>query len=186
MIRQRVHGFTLIELVVVVAVLGVLAAVAFPGMRAYMDKQRLVSQVRSVAELAQLARAEAIKHSGATTDRRISMNVSAPTPSTWFVGLVNGDAACTDLATCVITQAGSNVNQSYFVSSTDCPNCTMTSHATAARVVFDMRGIALATGADQLITLQSPMNKQLSVSISRLGRISICTPAGSLGGYPTC
>ena len=186
MTKQRTRGFTLIELVTVVAVLGVLAAVAFPGMRAYMDKQRLVSQVRAISELAQFARVEAIKHSG-IADRRISMNVSAPTPSTWFVGLVNGDAACTTLATCVIEQVGNTVNQSYFVSSTACPNCTMTSHATPARVVFDMRGIASTTAnADQLITLQSPMNKQLSVSVSRLGRISICTPGGSLGGYPTC
>ena len=186
-IKQRARGFTLIELVTVLAVMGVLAAVAFPGMRAYLDKQRLVSQVRAIAEMAQLARGEAIKHSGATTDRRISMNVSAPTPTTWYVGLVNGDAACTTQATCLITQAGSNVNQSYFVSATACPNCTMTSHSTAARILFDMRGIATTTGdADQLITLQSPMNKQLAVSVSRLGRISICTPSGSLGGYPTC
>ena len=185
--KQRAHGFTLVELLMVLAVMGVLAAVAFPGMRGYMDKQRLVSQVRAISELAQLARAEAIKHS-ATGDRHISMNVSAPTPSTWFVGLVNGNAACTTQATCLLTQAGSNVNQSYFVSGTACPNCTMTSHAAAARIVFDMRGIAdFTTGnADQLITLQSPMNKQLSVSVSRLGRISICTPGGSLGGFPIC
>ena len=185
--KPNTRGFTLIELVTVVAVMGVLAAVAFPGMRDYMDKQRLVSQVRAIAEMAQLARAEAIKHSGATTDRRVSMNVSAPTPSTWYVGLINGDAACTTQATCLITQAGSNANQSYFVSATACPSCTMTSHATAARVVFDMRGIASTTGnADQLITLQSPMGKQLGLSVSRLGRISLCTPGGSVGGYPTC
>lgn len=170
----------------VIAVLGVLAAVAFPGMRDYMDKQRLVSQVRAISELAQLARAEAIKHSG-TVDRRISMNVSAPTPSTWFVGLINGDAVCTTQVTCVITQAEGVATQSYFVSGTACPSCTMTSHAAAARIVFDMRGIASnAANADQQITLQSPMNKQLSVIVSRLGRISICTPGGSLGGYPTC
>ncbi len=184
--RQRARGFTLVELLMVIAVLGVLAAVAFPGMRDYMDKQRLVSQVRAISELAQLARAEAIKHSG-TADRRISMNVSAPTPSTWFVGLVNGDAACTTAADCRITQAETAASQANYVSGTACPNCTMTSHAVPARIVFDTRGIASTAGnADQRIDLQSPMNKQLSVSISRLGRISICTPGGSLGGYPTC
>jgi type IV fimbrial biogenesis protein FimT len=185
--NQRFKGFTLIELLTVVAVLGVLAAIAFPSMRDYMDKQRLVSQVRQISELAQLARAEAIKHSG-VTDRAVSMTVSAPTPATWFVGLSNGDAACNSAATCVINQAGTDTTQ--FISGAagaECTACTMTSHATAARIVFDLRGLATTTGsADQTITLRSPLGKELSVSVSRLGRISLCTPSGSVGGFPTC
>ena len=195
--KQRFRGFTLIELVTVVAVMGVLAAVAFPGMRDYMDKQRLVSQVRAISDLAQFARAEAIRHSSAAADRSVSMTVKPAAP--WFVGLSSGAAACATPATCQLNQGAAA--ETRFLSKVaiaaagpapaipagDCSTCTMslTPAAAQAVIVFDMRGLVTA-GADQLITLQSPMNKQLGVSVSRLGRISICTPGGSVGGYPTC
>ena len=55
------RGFTLIELVVTVAVVAILAAVAFPGMGDFIDRQRLVGQTLAIADLAQTARSEAIK-----------------------------------------------------------------------------------------------------------------------------
>ena len=208
-IKQRAHGFTLVELLMVIAVLGVLAAVAFPGMRNYMDKQRLVSQVREIAELAQLARAEAIKHSSANALRSVSMTVSPA--GSWFVGLSNGAAACTTPATCKINEGGDAVNTfivTKFISKIaiaatgalpyttagssppipagPCPTCTFASPGGQQVVTFDMRGLVATGGADLQITMQSPMGKQLGLSVSRLGRISICSPGGSVGGYPTC
>ena len=50
--KRIVKGFTVIELMVTVAVLGVLAAVAFPNMRDYLDRQRLISQVRAISDRA--------------------------------------------------------------------------------------------------------------------------------------
>lgn len=174
------RGFTVIELMVTVAVLGVLAAVALPNMRDYLDKQRLVSQVRAISNLAQFARSEAIKHSGLLNLKTVSMTVSPTAP--WFVGLANGSAACAG-ATCVINDAGGPV--SHTVSATECPGCTMSSPLAQAVIVFDLRGLVTG-GADQSITLVSPLGRQLSLSISRLGRISLCTPGGSVSGYPTC
>ena len=202
--KQRSRGFTLIELVVVVAVLGVLAAVAFPGMRNYMDKQRLVSQVRAIAELAQVARAEAIKHSSGDALRTVSMTVSPA--GSWFVGLSNGAAACTTPATCKSNEGGALVTKfaskiaiaatgasPYIAAGTappipagPCPTCTFTSPGGQQVVTFDMRGLVATGGADLQITMQSPLGKQLGLSVSRLGRISLCTPGGSVGGYPTC
>jgi len=179
---KRSYGFTMIELLVTVAVLGVLAAVAFPNMREYLDKQRLVTQMRAISSLAQFARSEAIKHSGNTNFKSVAMTVSPAAP--WYVGLANGTAACTDAATCVINEGGASV--SHMVNATDCSNCaTMTSPGGQAVVVFDMRGL-VTTGADQAITLQSPLGKQLSLSVSRIGRISLCSPGGSVIGYAAC
>jgi len=182
--RCRAFGFTLIELMVTVAVLGVLMAVAVPNMRDFLDRQRLVSQVREIANLAQLARSEAISHSasGAAELKSVSMTVSPG--NSWFVGLSNtGTTACSG-ATCKINQAGASV--SHTVTGTQCTTCTMVSPTSTDGtkvVVFDLRG--LVSGTDRTITLQSQLGRQLSVSISRLGRISMCTP-NSLSGYPAC
>jgi type IV fimbrial biogenesis protein FimT len=179
---QKSRGFTVIELLVTIAVLGVLAAVAGPSMRDYLDKQRLVSQIRAISNLAQLARSEAIKHSasGASNLKTVAMTVSPASP--WYLGLANGTAACSG-STCVINEGGGNV--SHTVSAAECSGCTMTSPTASTVVVFDLRGIVTG-GADQVVTLRSPLGKQLSLTISRLGRISLCTPSGSVAGYTTC
>ena len=183
---NRRNGFTLIELVVTVAVLGVLAAVALPNMRDYLDKQRLVSQVRALTSLVQLARSEAIKHSaaGAANSKSIAMTVSG-TATPWYAGLANGTAACSTAATCVINDGGTNVTQ--WLTATECPGCLMPSPSTQTVMVFDLRGL-VSGGDDRTITLQSPLGKRLSLTVGKLGRISICTPSGStsVSGYPTC
>jgi len=179
--KRIVNGFTMIELMVTVAVLGVLAAVAFPSMRDYLDRQRLISQVRAISELAQVARSEAIKRSaasGGAAVNTIAMTVDPTSP--WYVGLATGNAACSG-ATCIIT--GSTDRR--LVTATECSSCTMSSPAAQAVIVFDLRGLVTG-GAAQDITLASPMGKQLRLSVSRLGRISLCTPSGSVSGYPSC
>ncbi|RDK11579.1 hypothetical protein DN412_04270 [Cupriavidus lacunae] len=180
--RRHPGGFTLIELMVTIAVLCILVTMAFPNLSDYLDKQRLISQMRAISNLAQLARSEAIKQSSSAASglKTVSFTVGPSAP--WYVGIANGSAACSG-ATCFINEAGNNV--SHTVSATECTGCTMTSPAAQAVITFDLRG--LATGnTDQSITLQSPMGRQLSLNIGRLGRISLCSPGGAVGGYPTC
>jgi prepilin-type N-terminal cleavage/methylation domain-containing protein len=58
---RRTGGMTLIEIVVAVAILGVLAAVAVPNVAEWARHQRLKDGARSVGDLLLLARAEAIR-----------------------------------------------------------------------------------------------------------------------------
>lgn len=179
--RRRAKGFTAIELMVTIAVLGVLAAVAFPSMRDYLDRQRLVGQVRAISNMAQLARSEAIKRSAASAGGGLSNIAMTINPGTaWSVGLAAGNAACAG-ATCVIQ--GSSDTQ--IITGTECPSCTLTAPAAQTVIVFDLRGLVTG-GSDRLITMTSPMSKQLSLSVSRLGRISLCTPSASVIGFPSC
>ena len=166
---------------VAIAVLGVLAAVAFPSMRDYIDRQRLVGQVRAIANMAQLARSEAIKRSAASAGGGLSNIAMTINPGTsWSVGLAAGSAACTGTS-CIIQ--GSADTQ--IITGTDCPSCTLAVPTAQTVIVFDFRGLVTG-GTDRLITMSSPMGKQLSLSVSRLGRISLCTPSASIVGFPSC
>ncbi|MFV2059679.1 MAG: GspH/FimT family pseudopilin [Gammaproteobacteria bacterium] len=58
---QKHSGFTIVELLVTMAVFGVLAAIAFPQMAGFSDNNRLVSQVNNLSANLQYARSEAIR-----------------------------------------------------------------------------------------------------------------------------
>jgi type IV fimbrial biogenesis protein FimT len=175
------RGFSLVEFMVTVVVIAILAAAAFPSMTDFFDRKRLVSQTEAIANLIQFARSEAIKHPTSTNANLVSASVNPGTP--WSVGLSNGTAGCTDAATCVLSQSGTNITR--YITATECTGCTMSAPANQQIIVFDLRGL-VSTGSAE-ITLQSPLGKKLAVSLSTIGRVTLCSPDGTLSGYPsTC
>lgn len=59
--RRAMRGFSLIEMMIVVAIVGVSVAVALPAFRTYFEDQRVKQAARSVADVFSLARTEAIR-----------------------------------------------------------------------------------------------------------------------------
>lgn len=79
----RRNGFTLVELMVVVAIIGVLAAIAVPSFAAYLDKARAAEATTFLASIRQRQesyRAEFGRYASAPTDGASSWSAAGFTP----------------------------------------------------------------------------------------------------------
>lgn len=80
-------GFTLMELMITLAIVAILAAVAVPSMRVFIQNERLVTQINSLLSHLQYARSEAI-----TRHQQVvlcaSSNASSCTGGDWADGWI--------------------------------------------------------------------------------------------------
>lgn len=168
--RSRLNfrsGFTLVELMVTIAILAILAAVAVPQFNSFIDRQRLLGGVESVIDQIQLARTEAVKRSG---DVVVTINSGA----NWFVGTSTAATACTGASDCLRS-----------VSSSTCRNCSMVS-TSSTNIRYTRRGLPDPV-ATVTIVMQSSLGRQVRITVSPLGMVSSCTPAAApISGYVAC
>lgn len=169
---QTSKGFTLVELMVVIAVVAILAVVAMPSYRELMDNYRVRKAGEDVISLIANARSGAVK-----LHRQV--NVSFPTAGTGWCAGANAGGAPTGGA-----QAGA---------AAAC-NCTTASACTVAAEelvipVGKHPGVSLGAGstvvfngvtgatvglAGGTVTLDSPLNKfTATVTVTPLGQASL-------------
>lgn len=101
--QNNTHGFSLIEAMVVVAVLSVLAAVAAPSFHSLLLRWRVQQVTNSLQSSLQFARSEAIKRGGRVVMQKITTNTNgcvAPSPNRewdcgWFICAdTNNNGSC--------------------------------------------------------------------------------------------
>ena len=157
--KQSVYkqlGFTLIEMMVVVAILAIVASMALPSFRLMIANTQIRSVAESVRNGLQLARAEAVK-------RNESVIFTLNADRSWRLGCVTVIAGCP----AVIMQKGVKEGGGRTVAVAGAGQATFTSLGTLAPIVgqlvrVDFTSTTVATGTTPLrITLGTGGNARM-------------------------
>lgn len=183
--KRELHvGFTLIEMMIVVAIIGVIAALAGPSFSDFLDKNRVKRAVIEVQGLIAKARAETT-----IRDTNLSVAATAGAAGAWCVGY-SATAGCDCTLTnpgsagaCAVPVAGVNVLQT--VTAAEFPGVALAENFTGVGPTYDaVRGTASPWGT---ITLSSG-SWSLGITVSLAGLARLCAPASATWsqGYPAC
>ena len=193
MAMRRHGGFTLLELMVAVAVFCVLTALAVPSFKTYFEKSRVRGAADDVVTVIANARQAAVKF-----DRNVSVATTG-TGATWCLGAreaakpAPGDQAAA-AADCDCSAASPTTclveGQEQLVGNGNHPGVTLSSPASS--LTFDgrlgIRNDANTGNADaSSFDLTSESGRYtLTVAVSPLGQASVCSKYGNILGYPSC
>lgn len=182
-LMRRIAGFTLVELLVTITVLGILLAVAAPSYTTMLEKRRLIAATEGVYAHLQFARSEAVKFGGSSDNLNVRIQVGTP----WCMGISNTeDCDCNivgnSVGACVFGPTGSTTQRN--LSGNEFSNVVLTTNEDNIQI-DRIRG-AIPPGAVGHITLTStPSGLITKVYFSRMGRFKICSDS-HVGGYPSC
>jgi type IV fimbrial biogenesis protein FimT len=174
--KQKDSGFSLVETMTVVAIIGILAAIAVPSYQDMIERNALKQVAEGLKSDLQWMRTEAIKRS-----QDIHVSRSPGNSGGWCYGLnVNSNCTCTTAGSCVVkTISGSNFSSAVNM---DIPSDNVNNGT------FDFRRGTIGPNG---VTF-STVHYAARVVFSAIGRVRICTPTplptGKTGisGYPNC
>lgn len=170
-------GFTLIELMVAIAILGILVTLAAPSFNSFIDKYRVKRAADTVSAFLINTKSEAIKRNTAVSA------VFNTAGATWCVGM-------TTTATCDCTAANACLidGTERVVRGSDYRNVALAVTATDSTFTFKpLRGTTADVAGNAEVTSADGLKVRVVVK-NTTGRIRLCSPSGSgnIGGYPVC
>lgn len=163
--RQKNAGFTLLETMITVAIIGIIAALAVPSYQSMIERNQLKQAVEGLKSDLQFARTEAIKRSKDIIVSRTTGNAGA-----WCYGLSESISSCDCKQATAATTDDCEIK---IVSGTGFSTTNMVSDSGNSTFKF-RRGTIFANG----VTFNTA-NYEARVIFSNTGRVRICTPAAA-------
>jgi type IV fimbrial biogenesis protein FimT len=197
---QKKHtGFTLVEVVVTLSIIGIIATMAVPSMSSYFDKRRVIEAAEDLYSNLQLARSEAIARSS-TIHARFNT-----TGADWQYGISQNDlcdltktdptVANANACVLVVDNGDGNIDTGDATTDSadlilhryedeDYTDISMTLNSIPANNQIDFDPVR-GTAANATITLQSSGGYQMRLIVGVLGQIRVCSPSGAahVNGY---
>ena len=153
----RAHkGFTIIELVVTLAIIAILAAIAAPSFREYLATQRLKGAITELSTDLQFARSESVQKNAAIT-------------ATFAAGGYTIAQGGTTVKTVTLGNGNSIAGGTGMVATYD-----------------PVRATAVLTNGPSITLANSGTTGTLRATVNTTGRVILCSPSGSVSGYITC
>jgi type IV fimbrial biogenesis protein FimT len=169
--RHKDSGFTLVEVMIVIAIIGIIASLAVPSYRDMVESNRLKQAAESLKSDLQFARAEAIKKSS-----NVLVTRSTGTGGSWCYG-------ATIKASCSCSQTDASATNYCELRRYSGGNLsTISMVASATNNSFSFRR---GTSTSLNTTFTAANNHTARVIVNNIGRVRICTTSG-LSGYPDC
>ena len=165
------HGFTLLELVIALAIAALLAAMAVPSFASLVARQRLQSAVEHLRADIALARQEAGR-------RAMPVQLVFQPGSAWCYAIATGPVGDCRQA----PQPGPGNGLIKVVQGRDQPGVQL---LLANTMTLDSR-TGGSLGSDGLARFASAEGQQLQVRLGRLGHASVCAPGAAVAGAPPC
>jgi type IV fimbrial biogenesis protein FimT len=199
--NQSMRGVTLLELLISVSIMGIIISLAAPNFSQFGINQRLIGAAEQVYEHMQQARSEAVSRNVTTY-----LNYAADGTTTWTYGMSSVTSLCnvaltdpTAASACVMVvddgdgtldpgdasvDSGDLVLYRYTRGEfTDVAMTTTLFSSGTTQILFDS---VRRTSTSGRVTLTGGNGNSLRVNISLLGRVSVCSPGGTIENYGTC
>ena len=150
---SRNNGFTLLELMIVIAIFGVLAAVMTPSFLEWRDRSKVRGDATELRAAFESAKLRAIKHN-------TNVVVTFPNTTSYQSFIDTNDNGARD--------AGEDL----LIDRTLSPGVTITDNTFVGNdMAFNSRGMANGPNSTGTITMTSPGGERYSVVVSSFGRV---------------